>query len=146
MSSASTSLSTQDLSRHRSPDLKHLSDHFHSFDFGSIWVEAGTNRSLSAPSRRETSELTQHDERGGPLLVPRGVGGVLAGVAAGIGHLQVRDADGRVLQALLRQEGDSALEGRVGETLSVYRVVNGDVVPLTIDGFPDPGHLETTET
>lgn len=34
-----------------------------------------------------TSRLTEHDERGRPLFVPRRVGGVLAGVAAGVGHL-----------------------------------------------------------
>lgn len=33
------------------------------------------------------SLLTQHDEGGRPLFVSRRVGGVLAGVAAGVGHL-----------------------------------------------------------
>lgn len=97
-----------------------------------------------APLQRETSELTEHDEGSRPLFVPRGVGGVLAGVPAGIGHSQVRDPNGRVLQTVL-EEDNSALEGQVGETLSVRGVENSDVVPLTIDGFPYPRHLETTE-
>lgn len=78
------------------------------------------------------------------MFVSRGVGGVLAGIPAGIGHFELRNPDGRVLQTVV-EEDDSVLEGRVGETLSVDRVVYGDVVPLTIDGFPYPRHLVRTE-
>ena len=88
-----------------------------------------------------TALLTEHDEGGGALLVSRGVGGVLAGVAPGIGHPQVGDPDGRVLQAVV-QEHNPFFESQVGETLPVARVVNSDVVPLALRGFPDPGHLE----
>lgn len=89
-----------------------------------------------------TFKLTEHDEGGRPLLVSGRVGGVLAGVAAGVGHFQVINPDGRVLQAVV-EEDDPVLEGQVGETLSVHGVENGDVVPLTIDGLPYPRHLET---
>lgn len=43
------------------------------------------------------------------------------------------------------EEDDSVLEGRVGETLSIGGVEHGDVVPLTISGFPYPRHLASTE-
>lgn len=78
------------------------------------------------------------------MFVPRRVGGVLAGVTAGVGHLQVRNPDGRVLQTVV-EEGDSVLEGRVGETLSVHGVEHSDVVPVTISGFPYPRHLARLE-
>lgn len=85
-------------------------------------------------------QLTKHDERGGALFVPGGVGGVFAGVAAGVGHFQVGDADGGVLQALLEKD-HPASEGRVGETLSISGVVHGDVVPLTVRVLENPRHL-----
>lgn len=86
--------------------------------------------------------LTQHDQSRRPLFIPRRVGGVLAGVAAGVGHFQVRDSNGRVLQGVV-QENHPVLERHVGETLSIYGVVDGDVVALSIGRFPDPRHLRT---
>lgn len=80
-------------------------------------------------------QLTEHDEGSRPLFISRRVGGVLAGVAAGVGHPQVRNPNGRVLQTVV-EEDHSVLEGQVGETLSIDGVKNGNVVPLTVDGFP----------
>lgn len=92
------------------------------------------------PVWRSAPQLTQHDERGGPLFVPSGVGGVFAGVAAGVGHFQVGDLDGWVLQALL-EEGDPTSEGLVGEALSIDGVVHSDVVPLAVSVLEYPRHL-----
>lgn len=78
------------------------------------------------------------------MFVPRRVGGVLARVTAGVGHSQVRNPDGRVLQTVV-EEDDSVLEGQVGKTLSICGVEHSDVVPLTISGFPYPGHLARTQ-
>lgn len=82
-----------------------------------------------------TSQLTEHDEGSRPLFISRRVGGVLAGIMAGVGHCQVRNPNGRVLQTVV-EEDNSVLEGRVGETVSKQGVEYSDVVPLTIDGFP----------
>lgn len=90
-----------------------------------------------------TLQLTQHDERGGPLLIPSGVGGVFAGVAASVRHFQVGDTDGRILQALLEKD-HPAPEGLVGETLSVRGVIHGDVVSLTVGVLEYPRHLVRT--
>lgn len=87
--------------------------------------------------------LTQHDERGGPLLVAGGVGGVLAGVAAGVGHPQVFDLDGGVPQVIV-EEDHALFEGRVGEALPVHGVEHSDVVPLTVNRLPDPRDLQET--
>lgn len=85
-------------------------------------------------------QLTQHDELGGPLFIPSGVGGVFAGVAASVRHFQVGDTDGRILQALL-EKGHPAPEGLVGEALSVCGVIHGDVVSLTVGVLKYPRHL-----
>lgn len=85
-------------------------------------------------------QLTQHDECGGPLFVPGGVGGVFACVAAGVRHFQVGDTDGWILQALLEKDNPPS-EGQVGETLSVRRVIHGDVVSLTVSVLEYPRHL-----
>lgn len=90
--------------------------------------------------RQSTLQLTQHDERGGALLIPGRVGGVFAGVAAGVRHSQVGDTDGWILQALL-EEDDPPSEGLVGETLSVSGVIHGDVVSLTVSMLEYPRHL-----
>ena len=74
------------------------------------------------------------------MFVSRRVGGVLAGISTGVGHFKVRNPNGRVLQGVV-EEDNPVLEGRVGETLSVDRVVHSNVVPLTINGFPNPRHL-----
>lgn len=85
--------------------------------------------------------LTEHGEGGGPLFVSRWVGGVLAGVAASVCHSQVGDADGRVLQSVV-EEDDPVLEIGVGKALPINRVEHGDVVPLALNGFPNPRHLD----
>lgn len=85
--------------------------------------------------------LTEHNEGGCPLLISRGVGGVLAGVAAGICHSQVGNPNRWVFQAVM-EEDDSVFEKGVGEALSIGWVVHSNVVPLAIDGFPYPGHLQ----
>lgn len=85
-------------------------------------------------------QLTEHDEGSRPLFISRRVGGVLAGVAAGVGHPQVRNPNGRVLQTVV-EEDHSVLEEQVGETLSIDGVKHSNVVPLTVDGFPYPRHL-----
>lgn len=89
----------------------------------------------------EKHQLTEHDEGGCPLLISRGVGCIFTGVAASIRHFQVRNPDGRVLQVVM-EEHHSVFEGQVGETLSIQGVENGDIVSLTINGFPYPWHLE----
>lgn len=43
------------------------------------------------------------------------------------------------------EEDNSVLEGQVGEALSIDRVVDSNVVPLTINRFPYPRHLVRTE-
>lgn len=92
-----------------------------------------------------TCLLTKHDEGGCPLFVSRRVGGVLAGISTGVGHFKVRNPNGRVLQGVV-EEDNPVLEGRVGETLSVDRVVHSNVVPLTINGFPNPRHLSENKS
>lgn len=100
------------------------------------------NKQLTTESQRNTTcGLTKHDEVGRPLFVSRGVGGVLAGVTASVGHFEVWNLDGWVLQCVM-EEDDPVFEGQVGETLSVDGVENSDVVSLTIDGLPYPRHLE----
>ena len=89
--------------------------------------------------------LTEHDEGGGALLTARGVGGVLAGVAAGVAHAEAGDANGRVVQRS-QDEGHAVLAGRVGEALAVGGVEHGDVVPLALHRLPDPRHLGATES
>lgn len=89
-------------------------------------------------------QLTKHDEGSCPLLISRGVGGIFAGIAASVRHCQVRNPDGRVLQIVM-DEHHSVFEGQVGETLSIHGVENGNIVSLTINGFPYPRHLKTRE-
>lgn len=43
------------------------------------------------------------------------------------------------------EEHHSVFEGQVGETLPIYGVENGNIVSLTINGFPYPWHLKTRE-
>lgn len=97
-------------------------------------------RGRQAASLWVVSLLTEHHQGGGSLLVPSRVGGVLAGIASGIGHPQVRNPDGRVLKAVL-EEDNPVLEGRVGETPSVGGMVHGNVVPLAVAGLPYPRYL-----
>lgn len=78
------------------------------------------------------------------MLVSSRVGGIFTGVPASVGHRQVGNPNGWVLQSVV-EEHDTVLEGWLGETLSVNWVENSDVVPLTINGFPYPGHLVKTD-
>lgn len=84
--------------------------------------------------------LTKHDEGGCPLFISSRIGGVLAGIATGVGHSQVRNPDGWVLQTVVK-EHNAVLEGHIWETLSIHRVVHSNVVPVSVGGFPYPGHL-----
>lgn len=84
--------------------------------------------------------LTKHDEGGCPLFISSRIGGVLAGIATGVGHSQVRNPDGWVLQTVVK-ENNAVLEGHIRETLSIHRVVHSNVVPVSVGGFPYPGHL-----
>lgn len=83
------------------------------------------------------NQLTKHDEASCPLLISRWVSCIFACITASVRHFQVRNPDGRVLQAVM-EEQNSILEGQVGKTLSIHGVENSDIVSLAISGFPNP--------
>lgn len=90
------------------------------------------------------NQLTKHDEGSCPLLISRWVSCIFACITASVRHFQVRNPDGRVLQAVM-EEHNSVFVWQVGETLSIHGVENSDIVSLAISGFPNPWHLKTRE-